>query len=128
MTGYHFVRQNIYGTIYPVDRGGILVRNRDLLIGFATGIAAAYLVKEVYNRSEKLYPADDVLKEIKSAFKEEGPIDGSWIFMKTEPYKQHALTTEVYKGGITRHKEDELQQFEFLADAYTGAVIEVKQV
>ncbi|ANU23732.1 hypothetical protein GPDM_03670 [Planococcus donghaensis MPA1U2] len=104
------------------------MRNRDLLIGFATGIAATYLVKELYNRSEKLYPADDVLKEVKSAFKEEGPIDGSWIFMKTEPYKQHALTTEVYKGGITRHKEDELQQFEFLADAYTGAVIEVKQV
>ncbi|ANU12677.1 hypothetical protein B481_1284 [Planococcus halocryophilus Or1] len=104
------------------------MRNRDLLIGFATGIAATYLVKELYNRSEKLYPADDVLKEVKSAFKEEGPIDGSWIFMKTEPYKQHALTTEVYKGGITRHKEDELQQFEFLADAFTGAVIEVKQV
>lgn len=104
------------------------MRNRDLLIGFATGIAATYLVTELYSRSEKLYPADDVLKEVKSAFKEEGPIDGSWIFMKTEPYKQHALTTEVYKGGITRHKEDELQQFEFLADAYTGAVIEVKQV
>lgn len=104
------------------------MKNRDLLIGFATGVAAAYLVKEVVDRTEKLYPADNVLKEVKSAFKEEGPIDGSWIFMKTEPYKQHALTTEVYKGGITRHKEDELQQFEFLADAYTGAVIEVKQV
>ena len=104
------------------------MKNRDLLIGFATGVAAAYLVKEVYDRKEKLYPADNVLKEVKSAFKEEGPIDGSWIFMKTEPYKQHALTTEVYKGGITRHKEDELQQFEFLADAYTGAVIKVKQV
>lgn len=104
------------------------MNNRDLLIGFATGVAATYLVKEIYDRKAKLYPADDVLKEVKSAFKEEGPIDGSWIFMKTEPYKQHALTTEVYKGGITRHKEDELQQFEFLADAYTGAVIEVKQV
>lgn len=104
------------------------MKNRDLLIGFATGVAAAYLVKEVYDRKEKLYPADNVLKEVKSAFKEEGPIDGSWIFMKTEPYKQHALTTDVYKGGITRHKDDELQQFEFLADAYTGAVIEVKQV
>ena len=104
------------------------MNNRDLLIGFATGVAAAYLVKEVVDRKEKLYPADDVLKEVKSAFKEEGPIDGSWIFMKTEPYKQFALSTEVYKGGITRHKEDELQQFEFLADAFTGAVIEVKQV
>lgn len=75
------------------------MNNRDLLIGFATGVAAAYLVKEVVDRKEKLYPADDVLKEVKSAFKEEGPIDGSWIFMKTEPYKQHALTTEVYKAA-----------------------------
>lgn len=104
------------------------MKNRDLLIGFATGVAATFLIKEVYDRKEKLYPADDVLKSIKSAFKEEGPIDGSWIFMKTEPYKQHAVATEVYKGGITRHREDELEQFEFLADAYTGAVLEVKQI
>lgn len=104
------------------------MKNRDLLIGFATGVAATFLVKEVYDRKEKLYPADNVLKQVKSAFKEEGPIDGSWIFMKTEPYKQHAISTEVYKGGITRHHQDELEQFEFLADAYTGAVLEVKKV
>ncbi|MDN7246047.1 PepSY domain-containing protein [Planococcus shenhongbingii] len=104
------------------------MKNRDLLIGFATGVAATYIIKEVYDRKEKLYPADDVLKSVKTAFKEEGPIDGSWIFMKTEPYKQHAVSTEVYKGGITRHREDELEQFEFLADAYTGAVLEVNKV
>lgn len=104
------------------------MKTRDLLIGFATGAAVAFLVKEAYDRKEKLYPADDVLKQVKSAFKEEGPIDGSWIFMKTEPYQQHAITTEVYKGGITRHKDDELEQFEFLADAYSGAVLEVSKV
>ncbi|MGI2326305.1 PepSY domain-containing protein [Planococcus sp. YIM B11945] len=104
------------------------MKNRDLLIGFAAGAAATFLVKEAYDRKEKLYPADDVLKNVKEAFKEEGPIDGSWIFMKTEPYKQHAITTEVYKGGITRHYQDALEQYEFLADAYTGAVLEVKKV
>ncbi|MDN7240197.1 PepSY domain-containing protein [Planococcus sp. N028] len=104
------------------------MKNRDLLIGFATGAVTAFLVKEAYDRKEKHYSADDVLKSVKSAFKEEGPIDGSWIFMKTEPYKQHAVETEVYKGGITRHYEDELEQFEFLADAFTGAVLEVKKV
>lgn len=104
------------------------MKNRDLLIGFATGAVTAFLVKEAYDRKEKLYSADDVLKHVKSAFKEEGPIDGSWIFMKTEPYKQHAIATEVYKGGITRHREDELEQFEFLVDAHTGAVLEVKKV
>ncbi|MBZ5202833.1 PepSY domain-containing protein [Planomicrobium chinense] len=104
------------------------MKNRDLLVGFAAGVAATYIIKEVYDRKATLYPADDVLKSVKSAFKEEGPIDGSWIFMKTEPYKQHAVSTEVYKGGITRHREDELEQFEFLADAYTGAVLEVNKV
>ncbi|ETP69320.1 peptidase M4 [Planococcus glaciei] len=104
------------------------MKNRDLLVGFAAGVAATYIIREVYDRKATLYPADDVLKSVKSAFKEEGPIDGSWIFMKTEPYKQHAVATEVYKGGITRHREDELEQFEFLADAYTGAVLEVNKV
>ncbi|CEG23301.1 hypothetical protein BN1080_02252 [Planococcus massiliensis] len=104
------------------------MKNRDLLIGFVTGVAATFIIKEVYDRKEKLYPADDVLSSVKAAFKEEGPIDGSWIFMKTEPYKQHAITTDVYKGGITRHSQDELEQFEFLADAYTGAVLEVTKV
>ncbi|MBB5180572.1 putative small secreted protein [Planomicrobium koreense] len=104
------------------------MKNRDLLIGFATGVAATYIVKEVYDRKEKLYPADDVLKSVKEAFKEEGPIDGSWIYMKTEPYKQHAIETEVYKGGITRHRDDELEQFEFMADAYSGAIVEVNKV
>ena len=48
--------------------------------------------------------------------------------MKTEPYTQHAITTDVYKGGITRHRDDELEQFEFMADAFTGAVVEVSKV
>ncbi|KYG58216.1 PepSY domain-containing protein [Planococcus maritimus] len=101
------------------------MKNRDLLIGFAAGAAAAYIAKEVYENKQTLYPADDVLKKVKQSFKEEGPIDGSWIFMKTEPYNQHAVKTDVYKGGITRHRDDELEQYEFLADAYTGAVLEV---
>ncbi len=103
------------------------MKKRDLLIGFAAGATAAYVAKEVMDRKQTLYPADDVLKKVKQSFKEEGPIDGSWIFMKTEPYKQHAVTTEVYKGGITRHQNDELEQFEFLADAYTGAIVEVSK-
>lgn len=104
------------------------MKNRDLLIGFATGVAATFVIKEMVDRNQKLYPADEVLKQVKNSFKEEGPIDGSWIYMKTEPYTQHAITTDVYKGGITRHRDDELEQFEFMADAFTGAVVEVSKV
>lgn len=104
------------------------MNKRDFLTGIVAGAAAAYVAKEVLSRQNRLYPADDVLKSVKSAFKEEGPIDGSWIMMKTEPYKQHAVSTDVYRGGISRHHEDELEQFEFAADAYTGAVLEVKKL
>lgn len=101
------------------------MKNRDLVIGFITGVAATFLIKEVYDRKAPYHSADAVLKHVKSAFKEEGPIDGSWIYMKTEPYRQHAITTDVYRGGITRHRQDELEQFEFVADAYTGTILEV---
>ncbi|MTD29534.1 hypothetical protein [Planomicrobium sp. YIM 101495] len=104
------------------------MKNRDLLIGFVTGAAAAYLIKEVNDRRQTLYPADDVLESVKNAFKEEGPIDGSWIYMKAEPFNRYAISTDVYKGGISRHKDDELQQFEFAADAYTGAIVEINKV
>ena len=40
---------------------------------------------------------------LKSAFKNEGPIDGSWIVMKTEPFKNNVITMDVYRGGISTH-------------------------
>lgn len=61
---------------------------RDFLLGVATGLAAAYVIKEA---SEKIYPnkpANSVLSDIKNLFKQEGPIDGSWIFMEPEVFKK----------------------------------------
>ena len=42
---------------------------------------------------------------MKRAFKTEGPIDGSWIMMKTEPFTNNVITMDVYRGGISRMKE-----------------------
>lgn len=101
---------------------------KDFLIGVATGIAAAIVIKEV---SEKVSPyrnANDILNEIKAAFKAEGPIDGSWIYMKSESLNTGISDVPVYRGGISRIFNDEHETFEFAADARTGAILELNKV
>lgn len=72
--------------------------------------------------------ADSILEEIKSQFREEGPIDGSWIELTKVPWKKFAYATDVYYGGISRLEENILVQYEFIADAYTGSLIDLYRV
>ena len=58
----------------------------DFLAGVLTGVAAGIVVSETIDRVNQNVSADSVLNTIKDAFKNEGPIDGSWIVMKTEPF------------------------------------------
>lgn len=97
----------------------------DFLAGVLTGVAAGIVVSETINRVNQNVSADSVLNTIKDAFKSEGPIDGSWIVMKTEPFTNNVIKMDVYRGGISRIKEGELEQFEFAADAKTGTVVEL---
>jgi predicted small secreted protein len=101
------------------------LKTRDLFIGFTTGIAAGILIREVGKRIEPLKPAEFVLHGVKQSFKKEGPIDGSWIYMKTEAFNRQGISTEVYRGGISRVNAGEMQQFEFFADARTGTIVEL---
>ena len=98
---------------------------KDFLAGVLTGVAAGVVVSESIDRINQNVSADSVLNTIKDAFKNEGPIDGSWIVMKTEPYTNNVITMDVYRGGISRIKEGVLEQFEFAADAKTGTVVEL---
>lgn len=101
---------------------------RDFLLGVATGIAAAYVIKET---SEKVNPyknANTVLNDIKDAFKAQGPIDGSWIFMEPQTYHKEDIEIPVYKGGISRVENGETVNFEFAADAKTGTVVDLARV
>ena len=45
--------------------------------------------------------------------------------MKPENYTKNDLDYEVYKGGITRNTEGKREQFEFVADASTGTILEL---
>lgn len=98
---------------------------RDYMMGVGTGIVIGIVASQAASKMNSNQSAELVLKEIKNSFKQEGPIDGSWIFMSPEPFQNEAIQTKVYKGGISRIKNGELEQFEFAADAKTGTVVEL---
>jgi len=85
---------------------------RDFLIGVATGLAAAVIIKEASEKVSPFVPAGQVLENIKREFKKDSPIDGSWIFMKTEDFTNGIITIPVYRGGISRMHEGEMQTFQ----------------
>lgn len=101
---------------------------RDFLIGVATGLAVAVIIKETSEQVAPYKPANKVLENIKNEFKEVAPIDGSWIFMKTEEFSNGVSTIPVYRGGISRVNEGATETFEFAADARTGVVVDLQQV
>ncbi|MCZ0703249.1 putative small secreted protein [Natronobacillus azotifigens] len=70
---------------------------------------------------------EEALKQVKNAFRERGPVSGSWIYMKPEELTYNELDYTVYRGGITRTIDNVNTQYEFFIDAYTGSVIAVEE-
>lgn len=101
---------------------------RDFALGVVTGLAAAIIIKEVSERVDPYLSANEVLTNIKEEFKKESPIDGSWIFMKTENFNNGYTQAPVYRGGISRVVNGEMESFEFAADARTGVVLEMNKM
>lgn len=101
---------------------------KDFALGVLTGVAAAIIVKEMSERVSPYASPDQILTNIKNEFKKQAPIDGSWIYMKTEQFSNGFTEAPVYRGGISRTMNGELENFEFAADAHSGAVLELKQV
>lgn len=58
----------------------------------------------------------------------EGPLAGSWIDYQPIPFQRFAYKTTAYRGGLRRQEDDQLVNYEFLADAYTGSIIELKRM
>lgn len=101
---------------------------RDFAIGFAAGLATAVVIKLASDKSMPYKSADDVLSAIKEQFKENGPIDGTWIYMKPEQYSNEYTTVPAYRGGISQTVDGEQKTLEFVADAVQGILLEVKEV
>ncbi|OCA92213.1 PepSY domain-containing protein [Pseudobacillus wudalianchiensis] len=94
------------------------------ILGAVAGAAGAVLVQQSLTKTTYV-SAEKALKEVKEAFKSEGTIDGSWIKMKPEPIKKVGMDKMVYKGGVSRTIGQEREQFEFIADSKTGAIMDV---
>jgi predicted small secreted protein len=100
---------------------------KSFIYGLTLGLAATYFVKRAIN--EKTYVSSElVLNKVKKMFKAQGPVHGSWIMTTPEPYTKSALQTKVYRGGISRTVSDGVEQYEFIADAYTGAIMDVYKI
>ncbi|MBS4200047.1 PepSY domain-containing protein [Bacillus sp. FJAT-49732] len=97
---------------------------KSFIAGAVAGIVGGYCLSKKIRETMPL-SGEEVLADVKHAFKKEGKIDGSWMQMKPEDYKKYAIQTKVYRGGITTRQNGERQQYEFIADAYTGSVIDI---
>ncbi|MFE8698235.1 PepSY domain-containing protein [Cytobacillus sp. FJAT-53684] len=96
---------------------------KSFLLGVGVGIAGGYAARELLAQKATVSP-ERALANAKAAFKKDGPVSGSWIQMTKEPYKKGQLAYEIYRGGISRKVDEDTEQFEFIADAGTGVILD----
>jgi len=71
---------------------------------------------------------DDILEQVKRQFRQESPIEGAWIEKHAVPFQKFAVKSRVYYGGINRYEDDQLVQYQFVADAETGSVLDIHRL
>lgn len=71
---------------------------------------------------------DRILKLVKNDFASEGSVTGSWISDQAVPFQRFAVKTSAYQGGISRLEDGEKVDYEFVADAYTGSLLELSRI
>ena len=90
-----------------------------LLSGLVIGAASVLLIKEL----RPMHPSQ-VLKEVKNVFRHQGSVTGSWIDYDPLEYDAYDSKTLVYYGGISIQEGKDIITYRFIADAYTGEIID----
>lgn len=93
----------------------------------SAGIIAGYTITKAISKQKNASP-EIILKRVKHQFKKQGPIQGSWIHMEPQSYQKGPIPYRVFKGGISRSSSGKNEQFEFIADAVTGAVLDIQLI
>ncbi|MFC0234272.1 PepSY domain-containing protein [Vagococcus entomophilus] len=96
-------------------------------LGLGSGIALGSL-STLWYQSKKTLSPDAILNKVKQAFLQEGPIEGSWINFEKKPRRVFAVRSKTYTGGIIRIEDCEKVQYEFIADAYTGTILDIHRL
>ncbi|MGM0874955.1 MAG: PepSY domain-containing protein [Bacillota bacterium] len=102
------------------------MKGKYFLLGFGLGIATTYLLKDQIKPMS--ISSDKALVLVKKAFKEKGPIDGSWIYTVPETFSNEHLTYEVFKAGVSRTVNDQLEQYEAFVDTKSGTIVHVEKI
>lgn len=100
---------------------------KTFILGVSAGLIGGYAAKGIIVKKVNVSP-EKVLEYVKNRFKQYGPIQGSWIHMEVQDYEKHPIQYRVYKGGISRIHNDKNEQFEFVADASTGTILEITKL
>lgn len=100
---------------------------KSFIIGAAVGAVGGYAACEMINKTTKVSP-EKVLEQVKKQFNQNGTITGSWIHMEAQAYEQQHISYQVYKGGISKNNNGDNEQYEFIADASTGTLLEIKRL
>lgn len=100
---------------------------KSFILGATVGVIGGYAVKEIISTKSVVSP-EKVLEHVKKQLKQNGPISGSWIHMEAEPFEKQQIRYNVYKGGISKTNNGENEQYEFIADASTGTLLDVRRL
>lgn len=100
-------------------RSNNLINTLLIATGIIIGAAGVIFYKE--NRALN---AGKVLKQVRTIFSAQGPIEGSWIDYDAVEYEKFDSRPLVYIGGVSRIEQDRLVQYQFACDIYTGDILD----
>lgn len=105
-------------------------RNTYILSGvlFTCGIIIGGSLAALILDRTKQTDGKKVLEHVKALFAEEGPIEGSWIELQPVNADRFGQEQAVYYGGISRKENEKLVQYEFIADAENGRIIDLYSI
>ena len=101
------------------------MNQKNVLLALGLGAVCGYFVGQAVAANKELSP-DRALKNAKETFQKNGPINGSWIYMKPEKLVKNGLTYDTYRGGISRNVDGENKQFDFHIDTKTGLILDAE--
>lgn len=99
------------------------LNQKNVLLALGIGVLGGYLLGQTLPANRRLTP-DRALKNAKETFKENGPINGSWIYMKPEQLEKNGLIYDTYRGGISRNIDGENKQYDFHIDTKSGIIVD----
>ncbi|EKU50257.1 hypothetical protein [Staphylococcus massiliensis] len=105
----------------------MIKRNIMLLSGLSVVVAGGAITSLILLREKnyQMYNPDKIIKEVKSTFHD---VEASYIVKQPSTYSKFGIEYEVFQGGITARLNNKLTHYEFIADAYSGQLIDIKEI